>query len=127
MKAGLWLLTALALVVWTAGMAAMAGLAQWLAAQLPLWTGSMPPVAQWPWPDWLGLWVEPALLQALQSFLIWLLDLLKMLAPSMQGLGTVLAVLVWVLWGLGALALVAVALVGHFLIRRRQRRHLSPV
>lgn len=127
MKAGLWMLTGLALLLWTAGMAAVAQLAQWLAAQLPQWMGTVPSVTQWPWPTWLGPWVDPALLQALQSFLIWLAQLLRPLAPSLQALGTVLAAIVWLLWGLGLVLLLGLALAAHLLIRRRQRRRPDPV
>lgn len=125
MRAGLWLITVLAFVLWTAGMAATAGLAQWLAAQLPQWVGGMPSAAQWPWPHWLGLWVDPALLQTLQAALVWSLEVLRLLVPSMQGLGWVLVAGVWLCWGLGALALLGLALVGHVLIGRRQRRRLG--
>ena len=125
MRAGLWLITVLAFVVWTAGMAATAGLAQWLAAQLPQWVGGMPPATQWPWPNWLSLWLDPALLQALQSFLVWSLEVLRLIAPTLEGLGWVLVAGVWLAWGLGALALLGLALVGHVLIGRRRRHGQS--
>ena len=117
--------TALALLVWTAGMAALAELAHWLAAQLPLWVEGLPPVLNWPQPAWLAFWVDPALLQSLQGFLVWLLELLRPLAPSMAGLGTVVTVLVWLLWGLGLLLALGLALAAHLLIRHRQRRHMG--
>ena len=126
MKAGLWLLTGLMLLLWTAGMAATAELVQWLAAQLPQWVGTMPELKPWPWPAWLSPWVDPALLQSLQGLVLWLVDLLRPLAPSLEGLGTLLSVAVWLLWGLGLLAALALAVLGHVLIGRRQRRRLGP-
>ena len=127
MKAGLWLLTGLLLVLWSAGMAGMAELARWLAAELPRWMGTLPPMPQWPQPVWLSVWFDPALVQAAQAFLVWLLDVVQLFGLSMQGLGTFLVVIVGVVWALGALALVALALVAHLLWSRSQRRRSVPV
>ncbi len=127
MKAGLWLITGLLLVLWSAGMAGMAELARWLAAELPRWVGALPPLPQWPQPVWLSVWFDPALVQAAQAFLVWLLDVLKLLGLSVQGLGTFLVVIMGVVWALGALALVALALAVHLLWNRRQRRRLAAV
>ena len=121
MKAGLWLLTGLLLVLWSAGMAGMAELARWLAAELPRWMGTLPLLPQWPQPVWLSVWFDPALVQAAQAFLVWLLHVLKLLGLSIQGLGTFLVVIIGALWALGALALVALALAAHLLLNRRRR------
>ena len=127
MKAGLWLLTGLLLVLWSAGMSGMAELARWLAAELPRWMGTLPPMPQWPQPVWLSVWFDPALVQAAQAFLVWLLDVVQLFGLSMQGLGTFLVVIVGVAWALGALAVVALALVAHLLWSRSQRRRSVPV
>jgi len=127
LKAGLWLFTGLLLVLWSAGMAGMAELARWLAAELPRWMGTMPPLPQWPQPVWLSVWFDPALVQAAQAFLVWLLDVLRLFGLSMQGLGTFLVVIIGVVWALGALALVALALVAYLLWSRSQRRRSVPV
>ncbi len=126
MKAGLWVLTALLLVLWSAGMAGMAELAQWLAAEAPRWMGTLPPLPQWPQPVWLSPWIDPALVQAAMAFLLWLLDVLRLLGGSMQGLGQVLVVIIGVVWALGALALVTLAVAAHWLWNRRQRRRAVP-
>ena len=126
MKAGLWLLTSLLLVLWSAGMAGMAQLARWLAAELPRWMGTMPPLPQWPQPAWLSAWFDPALVQAAQAFLVWLFDVFQMFGLSIQGLGTFLVVILGVVWAVGALALVALAVVAHLLWNRRQRRRFAP-
>jgi len=127
LKAGLWLLTGLMLVLWSVGMAGMAELARWLAAELPRWMGTLPPLPQWPQPAWLEAWFDPALVQAAQAFLVWLLDVSQLFGLSMQGLGTLLVVILGVVWVLGALALVVLAVVAHLLWNRRQRRRLAPV
>lgn len=127
MKAGLYLLTGFLLVLWSAGLAGMAQLVRWLAAELPRWMGALPPLPQWPQPAWLSAWFDPAWVQAAQAFVVWLFDASQWLGLSMQGLGTFLVVILGVIWAVGALALVALAVVAHLLWSRRQRRRLVPV
>ncbi len=126
LKAGLWLLTALLLVLWSAGMAGLAELAQWLAAEGPRWMGTLPPLPQWPQPVWLSVWLDPALVQAAQAFLLWLVEVMRMLGGSLDGLGQLLVVIIGVVWVLGALALVTLAAAAHWLWNRRQRRRSVP-
>ena len=122
LKAGLWLLTFVLLLLGSLGLFAMAELAQWLAAELPRWVGSLPALPQWPQPVWLSLWLDPALIQAAQAFLLWLLDVLRLLGVSVQGIGTFLVVIVGLVWALGAFVLLALAVAAHLLWSRRQRR-----
>ncbi len=122
MKVGLWMLTGGLLLLWTAGMAVLGQLVQWLLGNMPQWAGGLPPLPAWPQlPAWLG-WVDPALLQSLQGLLSWLLQTLQDLAPSLQGLGTVLGALLWLAWGLGLVLVLGLAGVAHLWIRRRQSR-----
>ena len=127
MKTGLWLIVGLVLVFWSlAGLLALQ-LTQWLAATLPQWAGTLPPLAQWPEPSWLALWVDPALVRAVQAALVWLLDVLSMVMPSADVLGSVLSVLLGLLWAAGLVLLLGLGLVGHLLIARRQRRRLEAI
>lgn len=126
MKAGLWLLTGLLLVLWSAGMAGVVELARWLAAELPRWMGTLPSLPHWPEPAWLLVWFDPALVQAAQAFLVWLIDLSRLFGLSMQALGALLVWTLGVVWALGALALVTLALVAHLLWNRRLRRRFAP-
>lgn len=127
MKTGLWLIVGLAIVFWSlAGVLALQ-LTQWLASALPQWAGKLPPMAQWPDPSWLAFWVDPALLQALQAALVWLLEVLRWVMPSADALGSVLSLLLGLLWAAGLLLLLGLGLVAHLLIARRQRRRLEAV
>jgi hypothetical protein len=65
--------------------------------------GAVEPVLSWPWPTWLGPWVDPAL----------------------QGLGALLSGLVWLAWAVGLAAALALALLGHLMLSRRARKALS--
>ena len=125
MKLGLWLLTALVLLIWTGGMALLAQLLPWLAVQLPQLAGALPPLDTLPWPTWLSPWVDAAWLQAMQSLLSaglqWLAPLASMW-PSMDGVASLLSVALWLLWGLGLVLLLGLAVTAHVLLGRRQRR-----
>ena len=125
MKLGLWLLTAFLLFIWTAGMALLAQLLPWLAVQLPLLAGALPPLDTLPWPTWLGPWVDAAWLQAMQSLLNsglqWLAPMASML-PSMDGVASLLSVVLWLLWGLVLLLVLGLAVAAHVLLGRRSRR-----
>lgn len=125
MKAGLWVLTGGLILIWTAGMALLAQLLPWLLAQAPQLAGAVEPVLSWPWPHWLGPWVDPVLLQTLQAFTRSVLDWLQPFLPSLQGLGSLVSGLVWLVWAVGLAAALALALLAHLMLRRRERRALS--
>jgi hypothetical protein len=73
------------------------------------------------------LWVDPALVRAVQAALVWLLDVLSMVMPSADVLGSVLSVLLGLLWAAGLVLLLGLGLVAHLLIARRQRRRLEAI
>lgn len=125
MKVGLWVLTGGLILIWTAGMALLAQFLPWLLAQAPQVAGAVEPVLAWPWPTWLGPWVDPALLQALQAVTRSVLDWLQPFLPSLQGLGALLSGLVWLVWAVGLAAALALALLGHLMLSRQARRALS--
>jgi hypothetical protein len=127
LKTGLWLIVGLVLVFWSLASLLALQLTQWLAASLPKWAGTLPPLAQWPEPSWLALWVDPALVRAVQAALVWLLDVLSMVMPSADVLGSVLSVLLGLLWAAGLVLLLGLGLVAHLLIARRQRRRLEAI
>jgi hypothetical protein len=124
-KAGLWVLTGGLILIWTAGMALLAQILPWLLAQAPQLAGAVEPVLSWPWPQWLGPWVDPVLLQTLQAFTRSVLDWLQPFLPSLQGLGSLLSGLVWLVWAVGLAAALALAVLAHLMLRRRERRALS--
>jgi hypothetical protein len=125
LKVGLWLITAWLLFIWTAGMALLAQLLPWLAVQLPQLAGALPPLDTLPWPTWLSPWVDAAWLQAMQSLLSsglqWLTPMASML-PSMDGVASLLSVVLWLLWGLVLLLVLGLAVTAHVLLGRRSRR-----
>jgi len=98
------------LVGWGAGVLASGGAAEWARV-----------AAQWPVPAWIGLWVDPAAVKAMQEALLWSLQALQASLPWIGSALGWLVPLVWVAWGLGLLLLLGVAAVAHVLIGRSTR------
>lgn len=98
------------LVGWGAGVIASGGAAEWARV-----------AAQWPVPAWIGLWVDPAAVKAMQEALLWGLQALQASLPWIGSALGWLVPLVWVAWGLGLLLLLGLAGVAHVLIARGSR------
>lgn len=121
----LWSVCALLALLWTGTVAVGAELSDWLAAAVA--NGQAVDLAQtvgqWPVPDWLALWVDPAWLSLIQSAWADAFTWLSALLPATAGWAATL--LTWVaplLWGLWALGLVLMLLLTgglHWLIARR--------
>jgi|LNFM01.1.fsa_nt_gb hypothetical protein len=119
-KIALWLVMALLVLLWTAGAALAAGVTDWAAGliasgqAIELGTSA----AQIPVPQWIALWVDPALVQATQQAVLWTLTTFRDSLPWVAAMIGWLVPLIWIAWGLGLLALLAVAAGGHLLIGR---------
>ena len=114
--------TALIALLWTLFIAVSAALADWLAGQGGQLQGGMQALAQWPMPPWIGLWLDPALAEALRASVVWTVEALTAFMPWIMPLLEWVAPLLWVIWALGMAMLVALAGVGLFLISRLRRR-----
>jgi hypothetical protein len=93
-------------LLWTGGAASAAWVVQWAAQALA--DGGVAAAgrdfASLPVPQWLALWLDPALLQAVRSALLWTPDAAGTLLPA-AGSAAGWLVPVWVLWGFGLAAL----------------------
>lgn len=114
--------TALLALLWTLFIAVSAALADWLAGQGGQLQGGMQALAEWPMPPWIGLWLDPALAEALRASVVWTVEALTAFMPWIMPLLEWVAPLLWVIWALGMAMLVALAGVGLFLISRLRRR-----
>lgn len=77
--------------------------------------------ADMPLPDWVGWWLDPAAVQALQALLK---DVLAMSGQALPMLGQGLGWLEWLVWGFWALVMALLLLAGlkaHLLIGASQR------
>ena len=122
MKPLVWIVTALLALCWTVLVAVSAALLSW-GGELIASGGAADwgrAAAQWPVPAWISLWVDPALVQALQEALRWSLDAFGGALPAAGALVGWLAPLAWVIWGLGLTLLLGLALIAHWLVGRQR-------
>lgn len=128
MKALIWGLFAVLMLGWT-------GLA-WVSAELANWlvnaVGSAPAkeaaqaLGNWPVPAWVALWISPEFLQALQAAWLDITGWLGAWLPSADSLAGVVTVLVWVGWAMGAVTLLLVAGLAHWLAGTVAQRARKP-
>lgn len=128
MKIALWLVTLVLALLWTAGAALTAGVTGWAAGLIAsgqaIDVGTS--VAQLPVPAWIALWVDPALVQATQEAVLWMLTTFRDSLPWLGAMVGWLVPVIWIGWGIGMVALLALAMGGHLLIGRLAGRQ-SPV
>jgi hypothetical protein len=129
MKTLLWVSVAVLGLLWTALAALGASLAGWGAGMLASGgAGEWARVAaEWPVPAWIGLWIDPAAVKAMQEALLWSLQALQHSLPWVASAVGWLVPLVWVTWGFGLLLLLALAAGAHVLIGRSARVLPRPV
>lgn len=120
MKLVVWMVFGVIALVWTGG--------AWLAAELTQWAGQAlasgeaaslgREFAQWPVPQWLSLWVDPGLIQGLQSTVLWAVDTVHDALPMLGSAVGWLVPMVWGLWALGLLVLLVLTIAAHVLLTR---------
>ena len=122
----LWVAWVLVAGFWTLGAWVLAELVQWSARAMASGEASRAAdaVLQAPLPPWLGVWIDPALLDILRSQLQWLIEAGQALLPTAGAVAGWIVPLVWIGWGLGMLTLLAVGVGAHWLIGRLKRRNL---
>ena len=118
-----WFLALALLALWS--------LACWSAHALTLWAvsgagtlaGSGPAVVdKVVLPDWLSIWLPPALAQEFGSVLASVGPLIQSALEAVPALSGAISLMAWAVWGLGAVVLVALAVGVHVLIAVFQRR-----
>lgn len=127
MLAVAWIVFALLALLWTGGAAMTAWLAEWAAQALADGGAAQAAhgLATLPVPQWIAIWLDPALVQAAQSALQWALQAGQDLLPLAGSAAGWLVPLVWVAWGLGLVVLLAGAAGVHLLLRRMRPRELA--
>lgn len=127
MKTLIWVLFAVLVLGWTGLAAVSVQLTDWLFAAMASGqagqavggvVGAAGGLANWPVPAWLALWVSPEMIEGLQASWTAMLAWLSAIAPSAAGLSGLVSALVWVFWGLGALTLLGIAVLLHWLVGR---------
>ena len=123
MKALVWIVFAVFAVFWTGGTVVASELTRWLARTVA--SGEAVEmgraVAQWPVPDWMAWWIDPALVQAAQRAVLWMVETGSGFLPwAGTALGWLVPV-IWVTWALGLLAMLLLAAGLHVLVARAAR------
>lgn len=120
MKPLIWGVFGLLALCWTGLAAASVQITEWLLTLAG--TGQATDLAtaagQWPVPDWLALWVDPAWVKAMQGAWLGLVQWLGQVLPSGSGLMAWVTPLVWIAWALGLLCLLVPAIALHWLAGR---------
>ncbi len=119
MKTVVWVVFAVLALLWTGCAAALAALAQWTADGLA--AGASVDLARladgWVLPGWMAPWISAEWVALLQDLTASAVTGLREGAPWLGSLVGWLVPLVWLTWGLGLLALLVLAGVGHGLAR----------
>ena len=118
----LWLVTFLLLGIWTLMAGIAAATLSWLIAQAPLAADWAAQVANLPLPPWLSIWMDPVLAEWTRQLVAQSLEGLSVVLPWLQPMLGWLVPLTWVVWGLGLVALLGMAALGHWALRRWQHR-----
>ena len=120
MRALIWGLFAVLILGWTGMAWVSVELTQWVLAAIGSGDAAQAAqsVASWPVPGWLSLWVTPELIRLVQAMWVDVMGWVGAILPSMEGLSGLVSVLVWVLWGVGALLLLGLAVLLHWLAGR---------
>jgi|GEM_PF-392826 len=120
MKIAVWVIFSIVTLLWTAGTFIAVKLTQWGTTVLA--GGNIDPlsrgVAEWPLPQGLPLWLDPAMIQTLQQYALLSLESLRDAMPYMSMLMGWLVPLIWGVWGFGVICLLALAIAAHWLTTR---------
>ncbi len=124
MKIAVWVVFSVMTLLWTACTFIAVKLTQW-GTQL-LATGNFEQlnrnVAQWPLPEGLPLWFDPAAILTLQQLALLSLEGLRNAMPYMSSMMGWLVPVIWMVWGFGLLGLLAMAGGAHWLVARLTAR-----
>lgn len=118
MKTIIWSLFTLMLAIWTGTALLTVHLVDWIVqsfgSTFPADLGGA--LNTTPAPPWLAVWIDTAWIQSIQSSLVGLIEVIAQTVPYLASAIDWLSPLIWIIWGLGALALLILALAGHWLI-----------
>jgi hypothetical protein len=121
-----WFVVLLLVGLWSLTTWALHAVAVWVVTQAGALTGG---VTGWEGPvlpDWLAVWMPAEWLQGLGAMLASMAPLVESLLQSMPSLAGLLTVAAWVIWALGSALLVLVGAGVHLALALWRRRHAGP-
>lgn len=128
MKITVWIVTAMLALLWTGGAFIAASLTDWAGRMLATGGGAdwARAASEWPVPAGIGLWIDPAAVEAAQAALRWSVEGLGGVLPLAATAVDWLVPLIWVLWAVGLGLLLGLAGVAHWLIGRQPAAPARP-
>lgn len=122
MKLLIWVVTGFLALLWTGAAAMLAAAVNWLAASSfdPAVLGAEA-MAQWPVPEWLGVWMPAGALEPLQASISEMLSSVVTAASWIAPVLGWLSPLVWIVWGLVLALMLALAGGAHLLAGRSSK------
>ena len=122
MKMFIWTVTGFLALLWTGVIAMLTAAVTWFAgASADQASRGVQAMAQWPVPDWVGLWIPAAAVESLKASVTGLLEsgvtAFNWIGPMLGWLSP----LIWAVWGLVLLLMLALAGGVHFLMARTTR------
>lgn len=123
-----WFLALALLALWSVACWSAHAVTLWAVSGAGTLASSGPAVAeQAVLPDWLAVWLPPALAQEFGSLVASIGPVIQGALEAVPALSGAISLLAWAVWGLGALVLLALAVGIHVLIAvlKRSKRHGS--
>ncbi len=125
MKALIWGVFALAILLWTGISVLVVNVIEWSAQQLSKGSPAFLETAtsSIAIPIWMSPWLDPS---SWATIFMSIQGMLASTAAAVPFLGSMLgwlAPVVWIVWGLGVLGLLALAIVGTVLLKRYRMKH----
>ena len=120
MRLVIWVAFGVLMALWTTFVAMSAGLVGWLLSAVANGqiTGAAQAVGQWPIPAWLGVWIDPGMVENMQATWLNVVQWLSQVLPAASTLTGWVVPLMWVVWGVVSVCLLVAAVVGHLLAGR---------
>lgn len=118
MKLLVWGIAILLALFWSAGIAVLAAVSDWLAQSAGSALGGVKDLATLTLPPWLEVWLDPAWREGVVAFAVWAQGALAWITPWVGPVLEWIAPLLWVLWAIGMVTLLLLAAGGQFLVGR---------
>lgn len=117
-----WFLALALLALWSVACWSAHAVTLWAVSGAGTLASSGPAVAeQAVLPDWLAVWLPPALAQEFGSLVASIGPVIQGALEAVPALSGAISLLAWAVWGLGALVLLALAVGAHVLIALLKR------
>lgn len=122
-----WIVFAVLALLWTGSAWIASAATQWLAQALASGTAvqAARDVTALPLPAWMQVWIDPAWLHAMQSFVQWAVEGAGAGLPYAGTATGWLVPVIWVAWGIGFALLLLGAVAVHMLARRFAGRRVA--